>query len=135
MALPDETTTLPFQDQLLKLLPTPDPEALAAWQDQVLESVSRGQEAVVSAVRTWADAGKSLAPDRPLLPLADQFPAMVDVVEHSFEFLERLVTTQRDFASALLDAARPAVVVGGGAERAGTARAKATTGSAPKPAA
>ena len=53
-------------------------------EDQVLETVKQGQEAVVKAVRTWADASKNLIPDLPPLPFADQLP------EHLRDRRERL---------------------------------------------
>ena len=49
-------------------------EMLDSLEDQVLEAVRQSQDAVVKAVKTWADAGKNLVPDLPALPFADQLP-------------------------------------------------------------
>jgi hypothetical protein len=80
---------------------------ITALEDQVLETVRQSQEAVVKAVQTWADAGKSLIPELPPLPFADQLPNTADMVENAFNFADRLLATQRQFAAAILDAARP----------------------------
>lgn len=85
-------------------------EMITALEDQVLETVRQSQEAMVKAVQTWADAGKNLVPDLPALPFADQLPGTVDLVENAFAFADRMLATQREFAAAILDAARPMLV-------------------------
>jgi hypothetical protein len=82
-------------------------EMITALEDQVLETVRQSQEAVVKAVQTWAEAGKSLIPELPPLPFADQLPNTADMVENAFNFADRLLATQRQFAAAILDAAKP----------------------------
>jgi hypothetical protein len=82
-------------------------EMITALEDQVLETVRQSQEAVVKAVQTWAEAGKSLIPELPPLPFSDQLPNTVDMVENAFNFADRLLATQRQFAAAVLDAAKP----------------------------
>ncbi len=84
-------------------------EMFSALEDQVLETVRQSQEAVVKAVKTWAEAGKSLVPDLPPLPFADQLPNTVDIVENAFDFADKLLAAQRDFAAAVLEAARPVI--------------------------
>jgi hypothetical protein len=83
-------------------------EMIVSLEDQVLETVKQGQEAVVKAVRTWADASKSLIPDLPPLPFADQLPNVTELVENGFAFADKLIASQREFAAAILDAAKPA---------------------------
>jgi hypothetical protein len=82
-------------------------EMYSAVEDQVLETVKQGQEAIVKAVRTWADASKNLIPDLPPLPFADQVPGTVDLVESAFAFADKMLASQREFAAAILDAAKP----------------------------
>ena len=82
-------------------------EMISALEDQVLETVRQSQEAVVKVVQTWAEAGKNILPDLPALPFADQLPATADLVENAFAFADRLLAAQREFAGAVLDAARP----------------------------
>jgi hypothetical protein len=82
-------------------------EMFSSVEDQVLETVKQGQEAIVKAVRTWADASKSLIPDLPPLPFADQLPNTSQLVENAFAFCDKLIASQREFAAAVLDAAKP----------------------------
>ncbi len=82
-------------------------EVITSVEDQVLESVKQGQEAIVKAVRTWADASKNLIPDLPPLPFADQLPATSELVENAFAFADKLLASQREFVAALLDATKP----------------------------
>src|ERR671925_661534 len=82
-------------------------EMITSLEDQVLESVKQGQEAVVKAVRTWADASKNLIPDLPPLPFADQLPNTTEVVENAFAFADKLLASQREFVAAVLDAVKP----------------------------
>jgi len=82
-------------------------EMITSLEDQVLETVKQGQEAVVKAVRTWADASKSLIPDLPPLPFADQLPNTTEIVENAFAFADKLLASQREFVAAILDAAKP----------------------------
>lgn len=124
MAIATETITFPFPDQVLKLLPTADPQAITAFGDQVLETIQQTQDAVVKAVRTWAEASQSVMPELPSMPFGDQIPDPVALIENTFAFLDRLLATQKDFATAVLDAAKPVL---GGAGQAGTTTTKATT--------
>jgi cysteinyl-tRNA synthetase len=80
---------------------------ITSLEDQILETVKQGQEAVVKAVRTWADASKNLIPDLPPLPFADQLPDTSEIVENVFSFVDKLLASQREFAGALLDATKP----------------------------
>jgi hypothetical protein len=82
-------------------------DMFTSLEDQVLETVKQGQEAIVKAVRTWADASKNLIPDLPPLPFADQLPNVTELVENGFAFADKLIASQREFASAILDAAKP----------------------------
>ena len=82
-------------------------EMITSLEDQVLETVKQGQEAIVKAVRTWAEASRNLIPDLPPLPFADQLPNMTELVENGFAFADKLIASQREFAAAILDAAKP----------------------------
>lgn len=95
-------------------------------EDQVLETVKQGQEAIVKAVRTWADASKNLIPDLPPLPFADQLPNVTELVENSFAFADKLIASQREFAAAVLEAAKPVFGAADKAVKNGSQAAKAT---------
>jgi len=112
MAAATETMTA-FQEHILNLLPTANAtETITAVQDQVLESVRKGQDAVVSMVGMWAQAATSLMPETHPLPFADRMPDATAVVESTFAFLDRFLAAQKDFATAILDAARPFLAAG-----------------------
>jgi hypothetical protein len=104
-------------------------EMFTGLEDQVLETVKQGQEAIVKAVRTWADASKNLIPDLPPLPFADQLPNVSELVENSFAFADKLIASQREFVAALLDATKP---VYGAADKAVKNGSPAKAAPAPK---
>ena len=95
-------------------------------EDQVLETVKQGQEAVVKADRTWADASKNLIPDLPPLPFADQLPNTTEMVDNVFAFADKLLASQREFVAAILDAAKPVLSATDKAVKDVPATAKAT---------
>jgi len=107
-------------------------EMITGLEDQVLETVKQGQEAVVKAVRTWADASKNLIPDLPPLPFADQLPNTTEIVENAFAFADKLLASQREFVAAVLEAAKPAygaadkAVKNGGPAKSPAAKTSAT---------
>ena len=101
-------------------------DMIASLEDQVLETVKQGQEAVVKAVRTWADASKSLIPDLPPLPFADQLPNTTEIVENAFAFADKLLASQREFVAAILDAAKPVYGAADKAVKSNGGAAKAT---------
>jgi len=90
-------------------------EMISAYGDQVLESVRQSQEAAVNAVGTWAEAGKNLMPGMPSLPFADQIPAAAEIVEQYFAFADKLLTVQKEYAGAVLQAAQPVLGTPNGA--------------------
>ena len=92
-------------------------------EEQVLETVKQGQEAIVKAVRSWADASKNLIPDLPPMPFADQLPNVSSLVENGFAFADKLIASQREFAAAILDAAKPVLGATDKAVSNGTAKA------------
>jgi hypothetical protein len=82
-------------------------EMMSSVENQVLDTVKQGQDAIVKAVRTWADASKNVIPDLPALPYADQLPATSELVENAFAFCDKILASQREFAAAILEAAKP----------------------------
>ena len=104
-------------------------DMFSSVEDQVFETVKQGQEAIVKAVRTWADASKNLIPDLPALPFADQLPNTSDLVENAFAFADKLIASQREFAAAILDAAKP---VFGAADKAAKSNGSAKASPASK---
>ena len=73
-------------------------------QAQILDSIRKSQDAVVDALRTWADAVHSVTPSLPVsaVPFADKLPKPKDLVEDAFNFAAQLLAAQRKFAEDVL---------------------------------
>jgi len=69
-------------------------------QTQTIDWIRKSQEAVVDALRTWADAVHSVTPSLPVpaVPFADQLPKPGEVVADTFDFAAQLLAAQRKFA-------------------------------------
>jgi hypothetical protein len=76
-------------------------------QEQTIKSLQQTQKAVVDAARTWATAVEKTLPETPALPFAEQFPTPAEIVKTSFDFAERLLKVQREFAESLVSAIAP----------------------------
>jgi hypothetical protein len=96
-------------------------------QDEILKTIRKSQEAVIDAIKAWADTVQSIAPKLPAVnvPLADKLPKPEDVVASAYDFAEQLLVGQRKFAEDVLKAAAPlAQGKGNGHTAKGTAAAK-----------
>jgi hypothetical protein len=71
---------------------------MTAPNDQFVDIASRGQEAVVTAVRTWIDTMQGFAGT--LAADQSQRPDLPSVVEHYFDFAEKLLANQRQLVEA-----------------------------------
>jgi len=71
-------------------------------QEEFLNAIRTGQQ-------TWVDAVKAVTPQMPPIqvPLADRLPAAEDVVASAYDFAEKLLASQRQFAGDLLKATAP----------------------------
>jgi hypothetical protein len=69
-------------------------------QSQILDSIRKSQEAVVDALRTWADAVHSVTPSLPVsaVPFAGKLPKPSELVADAFDFADQLLAAQRKFA-------------------------------------
>jgi hypothetical protein len=78
-------------------------------QGEILKTVRKGQEAVVDAIQTWADAVQSIKPSMPDLniPFTDKLPQPAEVVATAYDFAEQLLAAQRKFAEEALAAIAP----------------------------
>src|SRR5262245_57043639 len=94
-------------------------------QDEILKTVRKSQEAIIDAIRTWADTVQSIAPKLPAVsvPLADRLPKPEDVVASAYDFAEQLLAGQRRFAEDVLKATAPLVPGKGNGQAAKTAAA------------
>ena len=80
-------------------------------QSQILDSIRKSQDAVVDALRTWADAVHSVTPSLPVpaVPFTDKLPKPKDLVEDAFDFAAQLLDAQRKFAENVLQVTAPVV--------------------------
>jgi hypothetical protein len=69
---------------------------MATPTDQFVDIANRSQEAVTTAVRTWADTVQSFAGR--LTSGQSQLPDLQGVVEQYFDFAEKVLANQRQFA-------------------------------------
>ncbi|WP_232666113.1 hypothetical protein [Pseudonocardia sp. TRM90224] len=71
---------------------------MSAPTDQFTETVTRAQEAVTAAVRTWTDTVLSS------LSGVQALPDATAVVDRYFEIAQQVLDTQREFAHSVLAA-------------------------------
>lgn len=72
---------------------------MSSVQNPFAKIAEQGQEAVNSAVRTWADAVQRLSGQS-----APSAPDLTAVVDNAFELAERLLATQHEFTTSVLRA-------------------------------
>lgn len=95
-------------------------------QDKIFESIQAGQRAVVDSVRQWSETVEQVASRLPELAFTEPMKPS-QVFEASIGFTERLVSSQRDFVSQLLEAALPATRAPQRATESGQATARQAT--------
>jgi hypothetical protein len=84
-------------------------EVTQKGQEQFLEAVRESQQAIVDAVGAWAQTVQGLSAGAPAVPGAEHLPPPEEVIDNTFDLVEKLVAGQREFARNLLAAATPAV--------------------------
>jgi hypothetical protein len=75
-------------------------------QAEILKTVRRGQEAVVEAIKTWADTVRTMTPPLPevSLPFASRLPKPEELVGNAYDLAGKLLAGQRKFAEDVLHA-------------------------------
>ena len=78
-------------------------------QDQILSMVRKSQEIALDAIKTMVDTVQTITPKIPAvdLPFAEKLPKPHDVVAGSYDFAEKLLTSQRKFADEVVKATAP----------------------------
>jgi hypothetical protein len=84
-------------------------DQLTKVEDQILETLSNLQKPVLDAVKTLVERAESYVPD---VPGTENLPALDELVLSQFAFAEKVLTNQKAFASALLDAIKPVTAPG-----------------------
>jgi hypothetical protein len=92
-------------------------------QDEFFSVIRASQETVVEAVKTMVDTVKSVTPKVPSIqvPLADKLPTPEGVVTGAYDFAEKLLSSQRQFAEELVKATAPLTAGNGTKEEPGAA--------------
>jgi hypothetical protein len=75
-------------------------------QTEILDAVRKSQEAMVDAIKRWAETIQSITPSIPVpnLPYADK---PEEFVANAYDFCEQLLASQRTFAESVLNATKP----------------------------
>jgi hypothetical protein len=80
-------------------------------QGEILNTVRKSQDAMVDAIKRWAEAVQSMTPSMPMpmpsLPYADKLPKPEEFVASAYDFAEQLLASQRKFAENVLHATTP----------------------------
>jgi hypothetical protein len=78
-------------------------------QDEFFKVIRAGQETVIEGIRTCVETIQSVSPKVPQvhLPLADKLPKPADVVASAYDFAEKLLASQRQFAEEMLSVTAP----------------------------
>ena len=85
-------------------------EQLIKVQDKILETLASVQKPVVEAVSKLADRAESVVPEIPAVPGSEKLPTLPTIDElivNQFAFAEKVLTQQKDFTNALLEAVKP----------------------------
>jgi len=84
----------------------PEPEPTHSMQEQVLAALKQSQDAVVKAVETWSDAvAKVPRPNVEVPAFAKDLPKPEEILESTFDFAQKVLDAQREFARNVLRAA------------------------------
>lgn len=77
-------------------------------QEKVLEAVKEGQEALIGASRTWADAIAKATTDLPTPPWTAKAPEIAEAVDGAYAFAGQLLDAQHQLVKGLIEAWTPA---------------------------
>ena len=78
-------------------------------QDQFLSIVRKSQEIALDAIKSMVDSVQTITPNIPSfdVPFADRLPKPQDVVASGYDFAEKLLSSQRQFADEVVKATAP----------------------------
>ena len=85
---------------------TPTTEKLTEIEDQVVETVSKLQEPVISSVRRAVELVEGVVPDLNV-PRPQALPSAREIVDNQFDFVSRLLELNHQFVLAILEAVKP----------------------------
>jgi hypothetical protein len=78
-------------------------------QEEFLTTLRKGQDVALDALKVLVESIQFVMPAMPAVrvPLADRLPTAHQVVANGYEFAERLLVNQREFADEVIKAASP----------------------------
>lgn len=85
-------------------------ETTSVIQDKLFDSLKAGQQAMLESVRNWAEAVEVVSSRLPELAFSEPMKPS-QMFETSVAFTERVIASQREFATKLFEAALPATRV------------------------
>jgi len=88
-------------------MPTTLTEITGKVQDQVLEALKAGQEAVVDTVTTVAETVKRVLPEQARGPLAANLPLATEAADQAFGFAGKVLDAQHKFVNRVITAVTP----------------------------
>ena len=98
-------------------------------QDEFLTTLRKGQDIALDALKTLVETIQFVIPAMPAVrrPLGDRMPTAHKVVADGYDFAERLLANQRQFADEVIDAVSP--LLAGKTEAVTSGGTKAAVGS------
>jgi hypothetical protein len=76
-------------------------------QGQVLDTIRKGQEAVVDGLRSWTEAAEQFVPRTAAWPGAERYPSPAELVDTAYDFAAELLKAQREFLHKAIEVTTP----------------------------
>ena len=77
-------------------------------QGQVLDTIRKGQEAVVDGLRSWTEAAEQFVPRTATAwPGAERYPSPTELVDTVYDFYGELLKAQREFLHKAIQVTAP----------------------------
>jgi hypothetical protein len=77
-------------------------------QGQVIDTIRKGQEAVVDGLRSWTEAAEQFVPRTATAwPGAERYPSPTELVDTAYDFAAELLKAQRDFLHKAIQVTTP----------------------------
>ena len=76
-------------------------------QGQVLDTIRKGQEAVVDGLRSWTEAAEQFVPRTAAWPGADRYPSPAELIDTAYDFAAELLKAQREFLHKAIQVTAP----------------------------
>ena len=76
-------------------------------QVQVLDTIRKGQEAVVDGLRSWTEAAEQFVPKTAAWPGADRYPSPAELIDTTYDFAFELLKAQREFFHKAIEVTTP----------------------------